>query len=105
MAKSLKLLFLCLTLTLFIGVQAQAFSNPSNPSIKGQIVETMDANGYTYLHIDSNGTKTWAAIPESKVSVGEVVELSSGMVMQNFTSKTLGRTFHAIVFSSGIVKR
>ena len=105
MAKSLKMLLLCSALTLLIALQAQAFSNKTNPTISGEVVETMDSGGYTYLQLkSSNGVSSWAAIPQSQVKVGETVELNSGMIMQNFTSNTLGRTFETIVFSSGIVK-
>ncbi len=105
MVKTCKLLLLSASLLLLVVVQGQAFSNKTNPTIGGEIVETMDSGGYTYVQLtSSNGVKSWAAIPQTQVKVGEVVELNSGMVMQNFTSKTLDRTFATIVFSSGIAK-
>ena len=42
---------------------------------------------------------------ETPVKVGEEVEVAEGAVMTNFTSKSLGRTFESIIFSSGVVKR
>jgi hypothetical protein len=113
MSKSIKLLFLCFTLTLIAG-QAQAFPNQANtsqgtvektPVTKGTVTETMNAAGYTYMFLDNNGQKSWVAIQETPVKVGEEVEVANGMVMKNFTSKTLGRTFEEIIFSQGIVKR
>ena len=116
MSKSVKFLFFCLLLLLVTG-QAQAFPGQAaksaapqaavqaNDLISGAVVETMDAAGYTYLCLESNGQKSWAAIPASQVKVGEEVSISNGMVMRNFTSKTLARTFDAIIFSSGIVAR
>ena len=71
------------------------------PSISGKIVETMNSGGYTYLCIEKDGKKTWVAIPETKVTVGEEISLPTGYEMVNFTSKTLNRTFEKIVFTTG----
>lgn len=72
-------------------------------STSGKVVETMNAAGYTYILVDSGARQEWVAIPESPVSVGEVVSYSAGMVMENFHSKSLDRTFPSIMFSSGLV--
>lgn len=71
---------------------------------KGKIVETMDVGSYTYVCVENEGQKQWAAIPTTVVKVGETVELKPGMVMRNFASKSLNRTFDTIIFSQGIVK-
>lgn len=70
-------------------------------SLSGKIVETMNSGGYTYLCIEKDGKKTWVAIPETKMSVGENVSLPPGYEMVNFTSKTLNRTFEKIIFTTG----
>jgi len=120
MSKTIKLILICLTLS-FGAVQVQAAPNspPADQSqatakkpaqqvkfvaLKGKVVETMDSGGYTYLRLDYNGTKYWAAIPKTKVEVGSNVTVSTGMVMHNFTSSSLHRTFDTIVFSQGLVK-
>ncbi len=71
--------------------------------LSGKVVETMNTGGYTYLCIEKKGKKTWAAVPEMKVTVGQKISLASGQEMNNFTSKTLHRTFDKIIFSSGPV--
>lgn len=68
----------------------------------GKVLETMDASGYTYMLLASNGNQLWVAIPETPVTKGAVVNYLEGMVMENFTSKTLNRTFDTIVFSGGL---
>ena len=68
----------------------------------GTVLETMNAGGYTYLLVDSGVQKTWVAVPETPVKKGEKVRFSQGMLMENFHSKTLDRTFAAIVFSPGL---
>ncbi len=114
MLNLVKTMFLCSLLIMFAtqsfafpGQSSSGMSSQTNvePSItiKGSVVETMNAAGYTYLCLENEGQKRWAAIPESQVSVGDQVEISQGMVMTNFSSKTLGRTFDEIIFSQGIV--
>lgn len=71
-------------------------------ALHGKILETMNASGYTYLHLDSQLGKVWVAIPETKVAVGDEVSSAPGMVMRNFTSTTLNRSFESIVFSPGL---
>ena len=70
-------------------------------AISGIIAETMNSGGYTYLCIEKDGKKTWAAIPETKVTVGENISLPPGYEMANFTSKTLNRTFEKVIFTTG----
>ena len=67
-------------------------------AITGKIVETMNSGGYTYVNLEKNGKKTWVAAAESRVKVGQEASCPSGMKMDNFTSKTLKRTFESIVF-------
>lgn len=68
-------------------------------SITGKVVETTDAGGYTYICLEKDNVKTWAAVPATKVSVGQEVTLAPGNVMHNFESKSLKRTFEKIIFT------
>lgn len=81
--------------------ESPAFGN----SISGKVVETMNSGGYTYVSLEKEGKNTWVAMPTTKVSVGEELEVQGGQAMANFTSKTLNRTFESVVFSGGIVKK
>lgn len=85
--------------------QAQPAPNaaPAQISLSGKVVETMNSGGYTYVSLENNGTKTWVAVPATKVKVGQVVTCQPGMEMKNFTSNTLHRTFASIIFSGGIL--
>jgi hypothetical protein len=73
------------------------------PQIAGKVLETMNAAGYTYVNVETATGTVWAALPESKVEVGQEVVLAGGTEMKNFESKTLGRTFDSVIFSSGIL--
>ena len=71
-------------------------------NLTGTVLETMDSGGYTYLQLDTGTDKPWIAIPQAKVATGDKISCQPGMVMKNFSSKTLNRTFDSIVFSSGL---
>jgi len=75
---------------------------PATP-VTGKVLETMDASGYTYLNVETDAGTKWVAVNQTTVEVGEDVTFMDGMVMQNFFSKSLDRTFPEIVFSSGLV--
>jgi len=70
--------------------------------ISGEVVETMDAAGYTYVLVDTGSQKIWAAGPQTAVEVGEKVILTDGMPMRDFKSQTLGRTFDVVYFVGSI---
>ncbi len=72
-------------------------------ALSGKILETMNSGGYTYLKIDTGSSQPWIALPQSNVKVGDDVSCLPGMTMNNFSSKTLNRTFESLVFSPGIV--
>lgn len=68
--------------------------------LAGEIVETMNAGGYTYLKVKVKGRdgEVWAATNPFEAKVGQSVVLSPGMVVRGFTSASLGRTFEEIHF-------
>jgi hypothetical protein len=72
-------------------------------TLSGKVVETMSVSNYSYVRLENNGKKEWAAIPLGKVEVGATMNLRPGMVMHDFHSKSLNRTFDRIVFSEGPV--
>jgi len=80
----------------------QAPAAQAGKAIEGKITETMDAAGYTYVNVETADGQQWVAMPETKVEVGQDITLASGMEMQNFESKTLGKTFDSVIFSTGI---
>lgn len=117
--KKTDLIFMALLITL-TGGGAQATAAPAdsapatathagagtlraNPgTLNGEIVETMNAAGYTYVLLDTDSGKIWAAATETSVKVGQRVSVPPGELMTDFSSKTLNRTFDKIYFVSGI---
>ncbi len=79
---------------------------PTAPAAQGKtgnVIETMNSGGYTYVQVDTGTEKLWAAAPEFVVNVGDAVIVPEGMLMQNHTSKSLDRTFDQIYFVESIV--
>ncbi len=83
--------------------QPAASAVQAGASLSGKVAETMNSGGYTYVYLDQNGKKTWVAIPQTAVKVGQEIKCQPGMEMRNFTSKTLNRTFESIIFSGGVL--
>lgn len=66
--------------------------------VRGTVIETMNAAGYTYVLIQSEQGQRWSASPMTAVKVGDIVQTDQGMPMADFSSKTLNRTFEVIYF-------
>ena len=82
--------------------QAAAAPAANDGMWHGTIAETMDSGGYTYVLLDEGGKQKWIAGPVTKVAVGDKVTIPQGMMMANFPSKTLDRTFEEIWFVGAI---
>jgi hypothetical protein len=67
---------------------------------KGKVLQTINSGGYTYVELrKKTGEKVWLAITAAEIAVGSQQTFNPGMVMHNFESKTLKRTFDQIIFS------
>lgn len=75
----------------------------SNTPYFGKVLETMNSGGYTYAKVDEGGNAYWIAGPQTNLTVGSSVSFIEQMVMKNFTSKSLNRTFDQLVFVTAIV--
>jgi len=73
-------------------------------SVSGEVLETMDAASYTYVKLKTADGELWAAGPKTPMQVGETIELGQGMLMTDFPSKELDRTFAEIWFVGGFAK-
>ena len=89
---------LALTATLLMVAAFNTQALPPAPPLTGEVVESRDVQGYTYLRIKTASGETWAAVPTSVVKVGSQVGIANPVTMQNFESKTLNKRFDKIVF-------
>ena len=66
---------------------------------QGKVLDTMDASIYTYIQVSSNNGTVWIATTTTKVAKGDTISYpDDGVVMKNFTSKSLNRKFDKIIF-------
>ncbi|QOX79329.1 hypothetical protein FY034_10425 [Trichlorobacter lovleyi] len=83
----------------------KAATLPDNvPTTKATVLQTIDADVYTYIEAKAADNKTiWLALPKVTVSKGTTIEYpTKAFAVTNFTSKTLKKTFDNILFVEGI---
>ena len=68
---------------------------------QGKVLEMMHASGYTYMNVDTGtGQPMWIAASMMRIKPEQNVKWTDAAVMNNFTSKSLHRTFDQILFVS-----
>lgn len=97
MKKTVKLVVMAI-LAIMTGCTAPAGDGLVNAKVK--TVEQV-AN-YTYLEVKAKGPAYWVALPTTEIAVGSVVSFRGGMLMEDFNSKELNRTFDKILFLEGL---
>jgi hypothetical protein len=98
--KKISILLMAFCFAINLAVAGSAFGM----ELSGKVTETLNSGGYTYILLENENGKTWAAFPEAKVAAGDQVKLRPGMIMDNFTSKTLNRSFDQIYFCDGLAQ-
>ena len=75
---------------------------PSAPaaSVTGKVLEVKDVDSYTYLRLKTRDGELWAAVMTTRIKKNSTVTIENGVVMDNFYSKTLNRTFPTILFGT-----
>jgi len=73
---------------------------PPAASLKGKVLERLDAPPYSYLRIQSGKEEVWAAVPKAEVNKGAEVTVLNAMPMADFESKSLKRKFAVVYFGT-----
>jgi hypothetical protein len=68
--------------------------------LSGQVLETMNSGGYTYIRLETATGEAWAAVGQADVKVGSTISITPQMTMTDFESPTLKRKFASIVFGT-----
>jgi hypothetical protein len=79
-------------------VTQPAPTEPSGVALSGEVLETVEAGGYTYARLRTGEGETWVAGPVTPLEVGSRISVSDAASMGSFTSTTLNRTFDDIYF-------
>jgi hypothetical protein len=69
-------------------------------TIKGKVLEKLDAAPYSYLKLQTADGEAWAAVPKTDTAVGSEVVVNGAMPMNDFESKTLKRKFAVVYFGT-----
>jgi hypothetical protein len=93
----------CLALLLLIGI-VPVWASPKldGTPFQGEVLESVNAGSYTYMRLKTKDGEVWAATMLSTIAKGSKVQLHDPMLMTNFESRAMGRTFDEIVFASAV---
>ncbi len=69
-------------------------------TIKGKVLERLDAPPYSYVRLQTAQGEVWAAVPKTDVEKGAEVAVGGAMPMNGFESKTLKRKFDVVYFGT-----
>jgi hypothetical protein len=69
-------------------------------SVQGKVLEVKNVESYTYLRLGIPSGEVWAAVITAKVKKGSIVTIENGVVLNNFQSKSLKKTFPQIIFGT-----
>lgn len=83
-----------------IGIVRAADAPPPSAPLTGVVLEVRDVEAYTYLRLKTPSGETWAAVTKTAVRKGAEVTIENTMLMTNFESKSLKKTFDKIVFGN-----
>jgi hypothetical protein len=97
MKNILKYLFL-LTILSLTGCTGD--SGEGAVTVKVKAVEQVE--NYTYLLVKGRGPAYWIAVSSTEITPGESITYEGGMLMENFHSEELDRTFERVLFLDAV---
>ncbi len=68
----------------------------------GRVIDTFQSGGYTYIEVADGGPSQWLAAPLMNLEKGMHIRYSKGILMANFHSKSLNKTFDRILFVGSV---
>ena len=96
------LLAICLTVfATFVWAEDKPATNQPGPGVvQGEVLEIQNVANFTYLRLKTQDGEIWAAVINAPVKQGAKVTIENAIVMKNFESKALKKTFPSIVFGT-----
>jgi hypothetical protein len=79
---------------------ASTSAKPLGHALTGTLVERIAVSPYVYLRLKTATGELWVAVLEAPLTVGAQVTVYNALLMEQFESKTLKRTFDRIYFGS-----
>jgi hypothetical protein len=95
------LLAICMLFaTTLVWAEDSATANHPKNAVKGEVKEAINVANFTYLRLNTGNGEIWAAVVQSQVKQGATVTIENAIVMKNFESKALKKTFPSIIFGT-----
>lgn len=69
-------------------------------AVTGKVLEVKNVESYTYLRLNTKDGEIWAAVMKASIKKGSTVTIENAVVMNNFESKALKKTFPTILFGT-----
>jgi len=81
-------------------IPLSARSAADDGSLSGTVLEMLPAPPYMYLRLKTGNGEVWAAVDGGSVEKGSQVTVANAILMQNFESTSLKRTFPKVYFGT-----
>ncbi len=95
------LLAICMiVVSTLVWAEDNAAANHQKSAVTGEVLEVVNVANFTYLRLKTSGGENWAAVVQSQVQQGSTVTIENAIVMKNFESKALKKTFPSIIFGT-----
>jgi len=94
----MKLLKSLIYVGLFLLVMGCTNNNSGSGLTTVKVLEVEQVANYTYLLVKAKGPEYWIAVPTMAAQPGETYQYQGGMLMEDFESKELDRTFDKVLF-------
>jgi hypothetical protein len=75
-------------------------SGESAGVVSGVVLEVKEEGGFAYLRLRTAEGEMWAAVLSAPVKKGAAVTIENAILMKNFASKGLHKTFPSIIFGT-----
>ena len=97
-------LLLAVMTMLLVNIAWAAGETPAaqGEAVRGEVREAKDVDAYTYLRLKTKEGELWAAVNKAPVRKGAQVTVENAMVMRDFKSKALNRTFDKVIFAESV---
>ena len=79
-----------------------AISDTELSGNRGEVLSSIQVPSYTYIEVRTDGRILWLAGNPVEVEDGEIIAWDPSIVMQDFQSNTLNRTFDELLFVSAV---
>jgi len=70
----------------------------ATPTHSGEVLEVIPVSSYVYLRVKGAQGEEWLAAPAAEIKTGARIRWNDGVLMHDFSSPTLKRSFAAIRF-------